>query len=342
MRRPVRSRESAEPSLDSFLDVVTNLVGILIILIMVISITAQEAVTDAKASPASAPPAEPASTPQPDGSLEEALALQAELVQITNQRTAVRQELQQKFDDRNQMQFVLTAANTAIDKRRAELGETQQSDFDRNRALLAEKDKLNEVYSTLESLENFQPESIVLKHYPTPMAKTVFGREEHFRLQNGRVSFVPLNTLVDELKADAQRSSTQLRETSSLTRTVGPVNGFYCRYVLKRSSYSVDTKMGASRRDVVELDHFILVPVSENMGEPFQEALKPNSDFMQRIASCDAQRTTITLWAYPDSFEEFRQLKLLLVERGFATAGRPLPADHPIGGSPQGSRSSAE
>ncbi|EAQ79821.1 hypothetical protein [Blastopirellula marina] len=342
MRRLVRSRDSAEPSLDSFLDVVTNLVGILIILIMVVSITAHEAITDAKASPAATPSVAPPIAQQDSGSLEEAMALQAELAQITHQRTAVRQELQQKFHDRNQMQFVLTASNTAIDKKREELGAVQQQDFDRNRELLDEKAKLNEVYTTLESIENFQPESVVLKHYPTPMAKTVFGREEHFRLLNGRIAFVPLNTLVDELKEDAQRSASQLRETSSLTRTVGPINGFYCRYVLRRSAYSVDTKMGAARRDVVELDHFVLVPVSENMGEAFADALRSNSDFMQRLAGCDAQRTTITLWAYPDSFEEFRQLKLMLVERGFATAGRPLPADHPIGGSPEGSRSSAE
>lgn len=344
MRRPARSRDSSEPSLDSFLDVVTNLVGILIILIMVISITAHEAVTDAKASPAPLPtPTETLIEPPGEtGSLEEALALRSELEQITHQRNAVRQELQQKFEDRNKMQFVLTAANAAIEKQRAELGAVQQNDFDRNRELLAEQNKLNEVYSTLESLENFQPESVVLKHYPTPMAKTVFGREEHFRLLNGKITFVPLNTLVEELKADAQHNASQLRDTSSLTRTVGPISGFYCRYTLTRNAYTVDTKMGAARREVVELDHFVLVPVSESLGETFEQAMQPKSDFMQRLAACDPQRTTITLWAYPDSFEEFRQLKLMLVERGFATAGRPLPADHPIGGSPQGSRSSAE
>lgn len=346
MRRSVRPRDSSEPSLDSFLDVVTNLVGILIILIMVISITAQEAVTDAKAAPAPASPSMPIeSVIQPEeetGSLEEALALKAELEQINHQRTAVRAELEQKFDDRNQLQFVLTAANTAIDQRREELGATQQDDFDRNRELLAEKAKLNEVYTTLESLENFQPESVVLKHYPTPMAKTVFGREEHFRLQGGKIAFVPLNSLVEQLKTDAEHNAMQLRETDSVTRTVGPISGFYCRYTLNRNAYTVDTKMGAARREVVELDHFVLVPVSEQLGEPFQQAMKPNSDFMQRLAACDPQRTTITLWAYPDSFEEFRQLKLMLVERGFATAGRPLPKDYPIGGSPQGSRSSAE
>ncbi|MFI4876040.1 MAG: hypothetical protein ACIALR_11900 [Blastopirellula sp. JB062] len=334
----MRSRDASEPSLDSFLDVVTNLVGILIILIMVISITAHEAITDAKAAPVETPSVEP----QDSGSLEEAIALQSELAQIDRQREAVRQELRQKFADRNQMQFLLTAANTAIEKKRDELGAAQQEDFDLNRRLLAEKEKLNDVYDTLESLENFQPESIELKHYPTPMAKTVFGREEHFRLRNGRITFVPLNSLVDSLKADAERSAPQLRETNSLTRTVGPHDGFYCRYVLRRSAYTVDTKMGAARRDVVELDHFILVPVREEMGEPFEQALQPNSEFMERLAACDPQRTTITIWAYPDSFEEFRRLKLLLVERGFATAGRPLPADHPIGGSPDGSRSSAE
>ena len=56
----------------------------------------------------------------------------------------------------------------------------------------------------------------------------------------------------------------------------------------------------------------------------------------------EPSRTTITIWVYPNSFEQFRQLKAELFKLGYLTAGRPLPEDFPIGGSPDGTRSAAE
>jgi hypothetical protein len=60
------------------------------------------------------------------------------------------------------------------------------------------------------------------------------------------------------------------------------------------------------------------------------------------LSQFEPNRTTVTVWVYPDSFNEFRQLKADLFQRGYATAGRPMPEGHPIGGSPDGSRSAAE
>jgi hypothetical protein len=53
-------------------------------------------------------------------------------------------------------------------------------------------------------------------------------------------------------------------------------------------------------------------------------------------------RYTITIWTYPDSFDEFRKLKKILYQQGYAVAGRPLPEGMPIGASPSGSKSSAQ
>jgi hypothetical protein len=49
--------------------------------------------------------------------------------------------------------------------------------------------------------------------------------------------------------------------------------------------------------------------------------------------------TTVTLWCYPDSFEEFRKLREELHRLGVPTAGRPMPEGAPIGGSTEGSKS---
>jgi hypothetical protein len=84
------------------------------------------------------------------------------------------------------------------------------------------------------------------------------------------------------------------------------------------------------------------LPESELIGEPLAEALRDDSQLQAVLANHRPAATTITVWTYPDSFHEFRQLKRALFERGYVTAARPLPADHPIGGSPEGTRSAAQ
>jgi hypothetical protein len=56
----------------------------------------------------------------------------------------------------------------------------------------------------------------------------------------------------------------------------------------------------------------------------------------------DPNRTTVTVWTYPDSFHDFRRLKDELFKLGYLTAGRPMPHGAPIAGSPSGSRSAAQ
>ena len=82
--------------------------------------------------------------------------------------------------------------------------------------------------------------------------------------------------------------------------------------------------------------------VFQTPGPPLSEALRDGSGFLERLSGHDPNRTTVTVWVYPDSFNEFRALKAELFRRGYLAAGRPMPAGHPIGGSPDGSRSAAQ
>jgi hypothetical protein len=90
------------------------------------------------------------------------------------------------------------------------------------------------------------------------------------------------------------------------------------------------------------LDKFVLLPESEDIGEPVSAALSEGSFLHSILANQRPASTTITVWTYPDSFDDFRQLKRQLYDRGYVTAARPLPDDQPIGGSPDGTRSAAQ
>jgi hypothetical protein len=104
----------------------------------------------------------------------------------------------------------------------------------------------------------------------------------------------------------------------------------------------MQTRVGVATQSRVELERVYFVQAEQQLGESLERALQPNSLFRSRLAAYDPQRTTVTVWVYPESFESFRQLKQELFKLGFLTEGRPLPEGFPIGGSPDGSRSTAE
>ena len=59
----------------------------------------------------------------------------------------------------------------------------------------------------------------------------------------------------------------------------------------------------------------MLVPVRDDLGEPLDVALQPQSQFRSILSSFNPNEATVTVWVYPDSFDQFR-----------ATQRRTLPA----------------
>lgn len=362
MRRPARkpSGDQNAPSLDSFLDVVTNLVGILIILIMVVGITARDALFDAASGtadsgkpPVLSIPAEPASAesslteppapPEPAGpTLVELNSLAADIAAIQQQILQTQAQAEFAFEERNQLQLLLTAAEAGLNEKQAQLEADKQQEVAGQRDLLATTQQLEALLDQIESLRDYRPEVQELAHYPTPLAKTVFGREEHFRLHGGRVAYVPMDRLIELMKNDAKNLLDRARRDGTATAQVGPVGGFRLEYTLTSRAYEVETAMGTASRGGVELKNFILVPEGSPLGEPVAQALEPGSRFREIVASFDPSQTTVTIWTYPDSYPDFRAVRDDLYEIGFTTAARPLPKDYPIGGSPQGERSSSQ
>ncbi len=182
----------------------------------------------------------------------------------------------------------------------------------------------------------------IIEHLPTPLAKTVFGKELHLRLQNGKITYVPLNELVEKLKEDAPKNAWKLKDASEITEVLGPMDGFRMKYTLIKTEKIVQTSGGAGRGTVVQLEKFILVPVTEDLGEPLDLALQNSSGLRSLLKEFPPERSTVTVWVYPESFQEFRKLKAALFRLGYSTAARPLPDGHPIGGSPDGSQSAAQ
>jgi hypothetical protein len=333
-------KTSEDPGHDSFLDVVANLVGILIILVMVVGAQAQKGfIAQEKAKQMAAP--EPA-VPLVDvaGAEAAAASVESSIAELDAKIKTTQIEAARREAERNRVQLLVSIAEKRLAEHRTALDEQARESYDLTEKLSQARAEMARLDASQTALT--KPSPAVLEHLPTPMAKTVFGREIHFRLLGGKVAYVPWDEMLERLKADAPSHVGKLRDTARAEMSLPVVNGFGARYILRRAEVETQTRLGVATQSRVELEKLYFVDAEQNLGVPLAKALESGSEFRSRIGGLPPQQTTVTIWVYPDSFDEFRALKAELFKLGYLTAGRPLPAGHPIGGSPDGSRSSAE
>ena len=323
---------------DAFLDIVANMVGVLIILIVVLgghSQNVSEQVQQEIESQVSASRA--VSEPQ-----ETAAKVGNDVARLDQQVAVYDHELAARQRQRGAVLAVLAQAESQWQKKQSDLEEN-----DRRAAELAGTRR--ELLTSLHQLETInetpveKPRRVLtLEHRPTPMAQTVFGEELHFRLKQGRLSVVPLQSLVDSIEQDFKRMAGTGAREGTREGVVGPFRDYTASYQIRTSRAVVSRGGTASTGIRVELVGLVVEPSREPLGETFPDALLDSSQLAYELAGRDPRATTITVWVYPDSFIEFRRLKEHLFAKGFATAARPLPEGRPITGSPQGSRSTAQ
>lgn len=339
MRGRPKTDVNEAPGYDAFLDIATNIVGILIILVMVVGVQAKDAWIAAADHFVTTAATEEIDVDTPRA---EAAALESEIRDLVKKSVHLKGEVDARFQVRHQLQLMATAAQQELEKRRAELDDMGRKQYDLQHELTLARNELEDLKHQQRALEQSRGYVDVLEHLPTPLAKTVFGKEEHFRLLDGRLAYVPVTEFVYRLRQELEQKAERLKKVPQITQTIGPIDGFRMKYTLERKRLKVDTPSGPMIREVVGLERFVLVPMSERLGEPFEQALQPQSDFRRMLQRFHPETTTITVWCYPDSFDQFRELKRELLQLGFRSAGRPMPAGHPIIGSPHGSRSAAE
>ena len=313
---------------DSFLDVVTNIVGILIILVMVVGMRAKnEPTTDIKEAPA-------------DVSLA-ALRSQSAAIEQDVYRTAAEMErmdheLLLRSREREVLATRIAAGEQEIGRRREQMDEQSRHEWGLSNELAAAKSDLERIRRQTAAAAAVKSSVVTLESYPTPMSRTVFGKEVHFRLSQGRLTYVPFDELLDRAKVEMQRRNFSPDDLPESTFEIGPLEGF-------RLLLTMQGKLIANTNQVMfTLKEAEFVPVANHLGESLSEALSERSQFRSRLAGANSRDTTITVWFYPDSFGEFRELKKELYRGGFATAGWPLANGAHISGSPSGKRSATQ
>lgn len=339
MSRP-HSEDNGAIGNESFLDVVTNLVGILIILVMIVGMRLKNAPVEL---PPSQEMAATATAFEKEQGTEQSLL--REIKETQRRIRLVEREADLRGEERDVYATMVSALEYTIRSGRDRLDAGAKEDFDRGRELAEFRTKLEQLEGQRAQAETSEKPPVVVENYPTPIGKVVVADEVHFQMRAGRIAFIPIDRLVEMTKSDARHKADQLLGRSAVpefTETIGPEGGFRFRYTVQRHDEVAKTPNGPVRRVGLQLAKWTVIPVDSQLGETVEEALGPNSQFRRAIAGLRTGDSTVTIWVYEDSFASFREIRKELHRLGFPVAARPLPEGVLIAGSPRGSRSEAE
>jgi hypothetical protein len=328
MPRP-KPEDISSAGQDSFLDVVTNIVGILIILVMLVGQRARQVAL----APAAADPERVASLEREVESLEQqALVTEGEIGELTVQGRTVATAAALAGEARLHLATAVSAARVEVEERKqaADAARVAGAEIAARRREVQEE--IERCRLAAEGIAHAPPTTQEVLAYPTPVGRTVNGDEIHFRMAEGRIAYIPIEELFSLAKTQTRRHSGSINEMASRIETVGPAQGFSLDYV-------IEVKVDQARGQVlIRSREWVVRPAAGGLGETVAEAMATRSRFRAALATI-TPGTTVTLWCYPDSFEAYRAVREELHRLGVPTACRPMPEGAPIGGSTEGSKS---
>ena len=327
-----RTQQQSSGGHDSFLDIVTNIVGILIILVMVIGARVQFLTVKSVDVPAP----EVLKLRAEVERLEDAvLSSESELLNIDKEAQQLVATVTDAGNARIHLATTVSAATREIEVRKqvVDAKRVEAAELETRRQWLM--DEIERSTLEAEGLAHTPQTIEELLAYPTPIGRTVTGDEMHFRIAGGRIAYIPLTELFEEAKTRTQRHGGSLAAMQTRVETVGPQHDFFLDYV-------VEVQVNRSAGQVmVRSREWVARPARRECGELLHHALAHQSRFRAVLAGV-TPATTVTLWCYPDSFEQYRAIREELHRLGIAAACRPLPEGAPIGGSAEGSKSVAQ
>ncbi|HUE17368.1 MAG TPA: hypothetical protein VMR25_24665 [Planctomycetaceae bacterium] len=355
---------------DSFLDVVANIVGILIILIVVAGIkagaapvaaarvvdylrkhpaTASVAAAVKAAAPAPAKPPSPAAPvsrppliiPQSPDLVRKAQVLKAEFAALESDCQTSAAQIGTTASEEKETARRITKLKRAIQEESGELKQEHQQLTEAASRLEHEKTGLLQLEVDVQKAEAKKPPVQTLEHKLTPLSRMIQGKELHYQLLNNRVAYLPIQELMERMRPEIAEQRSRLYREGVQQGQVGPVAGFRMDYIVRSRRLSTIDELRQGSSSTIALSQWRLVPEPDLDTEGVDEALKAGSDFLRFLRGADAD-TTITFWVYPDSFKIYRRLQEFAHHENFTVAARPLPMGVPIAGSPQGTRSAGQ
>ena len=307
------------PGGDSFLDIVANIVGILVLLVVVVGVRAARVVIVPEPQVAEV---EIEQTTEAIKQAESTAALDRQDAQKLRRQAQIALS-ESKLLDQTRLEMATYAAKLRqeLDEEREKLDEQDQKALDLNNQLAQaqlELDKLNQQQLSL--FDATEPETETIHFDTTPIIKERVKDEVFVRVRGDLVTYLPIKELQQEVTNNLTTIRNQLSskpgQTASVENTAGPIDGFQLRYLFQRRLVQTNAGvMMAGGLAVARLEE-LGVPQSDTI----EGALAPSGMLQGRLAGIDPKKTVVTLVAYPDSFELIPELESGLRERGYRVA----------------------
>ncbi|TWU21901.1 hypothetical protein [Bythopirellula polymerisocia] len=346
-----RQIEQEDSSQDSFLDIVANLVGVIIILVMLVG---------AKATHDALHGIKPETLPEivavETGPNEEELLAQLkqarastfqarqEVERLATRLIQIKQEAADFDAERVNLAMHRSVIEEDLARRRELLDADHQQQFDVQK-------RIAEYQLTLDALTKEQlglltgPETVEeLESVPTPLAREVDGNAIHLRLKKGLVSIVPFDELLGEVQNHVDDIRRRLQASDHVVDTFGPIDGYRIRMTVSRAQDP--SSLGGPRAGHIQriiFDQYAeVLPTSEGIGQDVEQALMPGGSLYTYLQQHRRTSPSVVVWLYTDSFDDFRLLKRTLWEMGYSLATRPMLPGSNIGASPHGTKAAAQ
>lgn len=317
---------------DSFLDLVANIVGILILLVVIVGVRA--ATSGIEEGPtADGAPQQSITDDMMEGLARDLHKTRAETLELAHKTALAEREAEELDAQRIGLVEYVTNTENQLKKLRDELSDQQREEFDVNLAIAQAEQRLDELVRAHVSLVGSRVPTKTLRNVPTPIVQKSTHKEITVWVNGGLVSIVPSDELDQLVISDIQRR----RHLSTDISRVGPLNGFQLHYAIVSKRISIPGGVVESRGVAGEYR-----PVDGQRGEPISIAHTPDSNFAAHLARFDPKGTVVTFWTSVNSFGEIGQLREFAAKQGFSTAVRPLPEGRYIGFAPGGTETRAQ
>ena len=319
---------------ESFVDVIANLVGILVVLVALVGLGVRD---------------EHRRRSDPSILQRQIDALRARVQQEQKAVETLRHTLQQRSReaitaDIQRLRQQLAQLRRAVSTGKQEVEKLRQA----QRTASAEIERLNQQLQARQRADRTTPSPQPAAPQPetltVPVSRPVpkNAEELHFELRGQRLSYIPLETLLGEARRFLLAASPPGSD-QPLEHSVGPVGGYALRFRAETQGPTLQERvLTGLRAGRYRLVHWRLVPVDPSRGEPLPEALAERSKLWRVLGPRDPQRVFVTIWVYEDSFAAFRKLRRALYARGYRVAARPLFFADPIAGGLGGTPSYAQ
>lgn len=350
-RIPEIQEDSAQ---DSFLDVIANLVGVIIILVMLVGSKATRDVMqaagikmpDVASSPiqTSEDPSGVALQEKVEQSRADAIHARKELEEVATRLVKMRQESGEFDAQRVTLAMHRKLIEEDIAKRRNSLDADKQREFDVQRRIGEAQLKLDGLTQQQMGLLSGPETTVELESMPTPLAREIGEDALHLRVKNGLISVVPVAELLAEAESHLGDLARRMQSSDQVVETFGPIGGYRVRVQVTRQTDPgsvTGPRAGQIQRTYIE-PLIEVLPTSETIGQDAKSSLMPGGAVYAYLEAHRRQSPAVVVWMYTDSFGDFQIVKKTLWDMGFSLATRPLPPGSDIGFSPHGTKAAAQ